>query len=341
MANNSAPTGDSGGIDWSSLGGSAGGAAGTAAASAATDPQKKKIYDNLVAQYAAAQGIDVSRVGATDPRLRQAQMKALTQLQGLSDANGLDPQARAMEAQGQRDSAEFEKGQRGAILNDAQARGVGGGGAELAAQLQAQQAGANRSAIVGQQSAAAARARALQAMSEYSALAGGIRNQDEGDAKDSFGANMAKYGASRDARQGINSYYGADRAEKIGNGAAGGQAAGQVLGGLGQAASNAGNRGGGGGNQGGGNQGGSSGNNGNETMTPMPDQNTSGGGTDTGGWNEYPAPTPDNGNIGGDGHFGSGGGGGGGGGGEDPYGTPPTDPGSPLARRQRSRTGSY
>ena len=338
MANNSAPTGDSGGIDWSSLGGSAGGAAGTAAASAATDPQKKKIYDNLVAQYAAAQGIDVSRVGATDPRLRQAQMKALTQLQGLSDANGLDPQARAMEAQGQRDSAEFEKGQRGAILNDAQARGVGGGGAELAAQLQAQQAGANRSAIVGQQSAAAARARALQAMSEYSALAGGIRNQDEGDAKDSFGANMAKYGASRDARQGINSYYGADRAEKIGNGAAGGQAAGQVLGSLGQAASNAGSRGGG--NQGGGSQGGSSGNSGNETMTPMPDQNTSGGGTDTGGWNQYPAPTPDNGDIGGDGHFGSGGGGGGGGG-EDPYGTPPTDPGSPLARRQRNRTGRY
>lgn len=199
----------------------------------ATQGEKQQILDYLKQQMGDAQGL-TPNVGENDPAIRAAQLKALSQFGSLASSGGMDPQAIAMQAQGQRDAAGYEKSQRGAILADSQARGAYGG-ADIAAQLSSQQQGANRSAMVGQQAASDARMRALQAMSDYGSLASGIRGQDVGESQAKWNAGLQKYGAVKDARQGMSNYYAADRAETIGNLAAGGQSLGNQYGAAGDA----------------------------------------------------------------------------------------------------------
>jgi hypothetical protein len=64
----------------------------------------------------------------------------------------------------QREAARYERGQRGAILQNLAARGVAGSGMELAAELAAAQSGANRVADYQADLAGAAQQRALQSL---------------------------------------------------------------------------------------------------------------------------------------------------------------------------------
>lgn len=114
----------------------------------------------------------------SDPTTRAAQIAALTKLQDISSQGGMDAQARQMQNEALSRSAQQERGQRGAILQNYSERGLGGSGAELAAQLMAQQGSANQAAMVGGQSAAAAQERALQALMGSANLGGSIRGQD-------------------------------------------------------------------------------------------------------------------------------------------------------------------
>lgn len=113
-----------------------------------------------------------------DPIGRQASINALNQLQEIVSAGGLDPEALAQLQEVTDTQRQVEQGQRGAILQGAQARGVGGSGLELASLLGASQGGANRAARQGQNIQAQAQQRVLDALLAGSDIGSRLRGQD-------------------------------------------------------------------------------------------------------------------------------------------------------------------
>lgn len=119
-----------------------------------------------------------------DPSLRLAQSSALQKLQDVS-RGGLRPEDRAAYNQLRAENERALQGKVGQIQQGFQSRGQGGQGAELAAQLMASQEGANRASSQGDQIAADASRRALEALSSSGELAGRVRSQD-------FNVNQAR-----------------------------------------------------------------------------------------------------------------------------------------------------
>jgi hypothetical protein len=126
-----------------------------------------------------------------DPSTRAAQMSALSNLSNITANQGMDAQEKNQIQQGINQVNANEQGQTGAILQDSAARGVGGSGASLAAQLQAAQSGANNASqnALGAQSLASQRA--LAALSQQGALAGQIHSQDYNQALNAANAQDA------------------------------------------------------------------------------------------------------------------------------------------------------
>ena len=108
---------------------------------------------------------------------RNAQNEALNQFStwaqgGLTDADRLAQQS------ANRQAALQEQSQRGAIMQNAQMRGVGGSGLEMASALSAQQAGANRAQENQTAIAGMAQQRAMQAAGAMGDLGSTMLNQD-------------------------------------------------------------------------------------------------------------------------------------------------------------------
>lgn len=114
---------------------------------------------------------------STDPRLREAQMGALSKLQQLG-SQGLSDTDRMALGQINRQSDQSAQAQREAILQNMSARGVGGSGAALAAQLQASQSGADTANQRGLSIASQAQQNALNAIAQGGALGGQIQGQE-------------------------------------------------------------------------------------------------------------------------------------------------------------------
>jgi hypothetical protein len=136
--------------------------------------------DNDAAAMRALQQVNEQAPGLDnqDPELKKRQLEALQMMWETAKAGGMDPQAKAALQQAQASSAAAERGARGAIVQNAQARGLGGSGAELAASLANQQGSAQRNALAGGQAAGDARTRALQAMMQTQQGTGQVRGQD-------------------------------------------------------------------------------------------------------------------------------------------------------------------
>lgn len=115
---------------------------------------------------------------ATDPSLRQAQLKALSKLQEVGDAGGRDAQFMADASRMENDINTNLQGQQGAISQNMAARGISGGGSELVAKNMAAQNAANRQAQMGMDLNAQAQQRALQAIMQGGQLGGQMQNQD-------------------------------------------------------------------------------------------------------------------------------------------------------------------
>jgi hypothetical protein len=112
-----------------------------------------------------------------DPNLKKAQMEALARLE-RQGREGLVLEDRAALEDIRRQEAQALRGQQEAILQNMQQRGMGGAGAELAAQLQASQSSADRASQRGLDIAAQAQRRALEAVLSRSNLAGQMESQD-------------------------------------------------------------------------------------------------------------------------------------------------------------------
>lgn len=123
-----------------------------------------------------------------DPTVRKAQLGSLAKLQGIVDADGLDAQGKADIAEIVNSMNTANKGNRGAIIQNAAARGVGGSGLELASQLTASQDASTNASQQGMDAAALAEKRALEAIMATGQLSGQIRGQDYTKASDKAAA---------------------------------------------------------------------------------------------------------------------------------------------------------
>lgn len=133
--------------------------------------------------------LQASKVGQIKeaPELKDAQLNALRMIQKRGQV-GLTPEDRMAFNQLRQETQRDAEGKRQQIMQQMAARGQGGSGAELIAQLQAGQSGADRQSAEGDRIAAAASQNALQAMSQAGQLGGQIRGQD-------FSVNQARAGA--------------------------------------------------------------------------------------------------------------------------------------------------
>jgi len=114
-----------------------------------------------------------------DPKLKEAQMNAL-QILSQRGKGGLTPEDRAALNQIRNQIATDTEAKRQQILQNFQARGQAGGGAELIAALQGAQSGANAESQEGDRLAAMASQNALQAIGQAGTLGGQIRGQEFG-----------------------------------------------------------------------------------------------------------------------------------------------------------------
>lgn len=116
----------------------------------------------------------------TDPRLQAAQMQALSRMQQIGNG-GMRPEDQAALAGVRSDVAQQENARQQGILQNMQERGVGGSGAELAAQLASSQGAANRASSQGLNIAGQASQRALEAIAQSGQLGSSIRGQQFGE----------------------------------------------------------------------------------------------------------------------------------------------------------------
>lgn len=138
--------------------------------------QEQGILTPELEQEINIQASEVAQI-KEDPALRNAQMEALNTL-GQVSRGGLRAEDRVayneLRAATQRD-AEAKRQQ---ILQQMQARGMGGSGNELMIQLQSAQAAEDSQAAGADRLAAQASQNALAALSQRSGLAGNMRTQD-------------------------------------------------------------------------------------------------------------------------------------------------------------------
>lgn len=142
--------------------------------------QKYAVTGQLDPQMEAAVSQQATELAnmSVNPSGRDAEVQALNQLSQLSQSGGMDAQARQQEEQAIQSANANEAGQMGAITQNFAARGTGGSGAQLAAELQAGQTDANTAYQGGMSAASSAEQRALQAMTQQGQLGSTLNNQD-------------------------------------------------------------------------------------------------------------------------------------------------------------------
>lgn len=114
-----------------------------------------------------------------DPALRQAQIQALSSLQERGQV-GLSATDRAAANQLRSEVERDANARQQALMQKYQAQGMSGSGAELAAQLSAQQAATSERAAGADRLSSMAAQNALQAIAQGGNMAGSIRSQDLG-----------------------------------------------------------------------------------------------------------------------------------------------------------------
>lgn len=132
----------------------------------------------------------LGKVG-TDPAYRQAQMDQLAALKSLAANGGRSAASDANLAQIQQNELATARGQRDAILQNANARGMGGSGATLLAQLASSQNATNNQSLQDQNVLAQQQNAALQAGQSAATLGANLENTDYAQQANKAAANDA------------------------------------------------------------------------------------------------------------------------------------------------------
>jgi hypothetical protein len=199
------------------LGGGAGEALGTAIArllSAGKFAEAKRLLEESSAAY---DGIQLpgapERVTSAfgdaqgDAQAMGARREALARLAGISRGE-LSPVDQAQMALAKQEVGQGMAAQRGALMQQAQARGMGGSGMTLAAQLQGQDAGSRQLGAMGTRFADENRRRALEALMQYGQQAGSLDRDVYGRSADKAGHldAIAQFNAENANRYGQNAF---------------------------------------------------------------------------------------------------------------------------------------
>lgn len=113
----------------------------------------------------------------SDPAMLAKQQASLAALDQIATSGGMTLTDKANLADIQGQAAMQDRGRREAIQQNMQARGLGGSGQELLAQLASSQAATNQGSQAGMDVAGRAQERALQSILQSGQLAGDIRQQ--------------------------------------------------------------------------------------------------------------------------------------------------------------------
>lgn len=140
---------------------------------------------------------------ALDPKYNQYTMQALQKMSEVSE-QGLPEADRAQLQNLLNANNQQNVSQQKAILENRAARGMGGSGDELAAQLQASQSGSNRASNEAMQLAALAAERKLNATQNLGALANTLSQTDYGRQRDLYGQTDAIAQFNANQTQGAN-----------------------------------------------------------------------------------------------------------------------------------------
>lgn len=163
----------------------------------------------------------------TDPRMKEAQLAALSKLEQIGGSGGLTLEDQSNIQRGLADIESQDRGRREALMNQYAARGLGGSGLELQAQMMAQQQATNRASQQQLDVLGSARQRALEAIMAGGELGGKMRSQEFGEQKDIAGArdainrfntqNMQDVSTRNVNRQNEANKYNLDRQQEIAN----------------------------------------------------------------------------------------------------------------------------
>lgn len=121
--------------------------------------------------------LEAANTVAENPQDRQIQMDAIQRIKDVA-TGGLRPEDYAQQNKLRSEVERANQSRQQALIQQMQARGMGGSGAELAAQLQGSQSGANRELEGSLDIGAQASQRALEALAKYGSMAGDVRGQD-------------------------------------------------------------------------------------------------------------------------------------------------------------------
>lgn len=151
--------------------------------------EASRSYDGMQApsSYERVDGSAMAGVNA-DGHARGARRMALDRLMKIGLEGGMDAESRAAIEGAKQEAAGYEQQQRGAIMQNANARGQGSQNLAQAQALMAQQGGADRVGMAGIQAAGDARKRALAALTGAGDMAGSLE-------RDAFGQDAEKASA--------------------------------------------------------------------------------------------------------------------------------------------------
>ncbi len=146
---------------------------------------QKVFYDQMTSagqmspELEAALALDPSAMEgvSTDPRLKHAQMNALAQLGGIAET-GMSPADQAAFELARRSAAQENQAMQGQIMQNMQARGQGGSGAELIMKLKGAQSSADAMQAAQLEQAKQQQAARMQALNQVGSLSSQIQNQD-------------------------------------------------------------------------------------------------------------------------------------------------------------------
>lgn len=153
------------------------------------DPEQQKIilqrYSETgqlapeIEQAINQKGSELSKI-QLDPQTKEKQLRALSSLEDLGYSGGLGFEDRADLQSANSEAATRERGERGALMDRMERRGVGGTGMEMAAALSGQQAAANRYSQNSLNAVAMRKKRALEAIMGAGDLAGKMEDREYG-----------------------------------------------------------------------------------------------------------------------------------------------------------------
>lgn len=141
-------------------------------------PEEYQLMGEYAPEMEQYLGDIESRVEDIDPRMMEAQMDALEQMAGISEAGGLTDADLAALNQARRQAAGEAQAQQKAVLQNMAQRGMGGSGAELIARLQGAQAAADRLSQEGDRQTQIALQRQMDAARQSAGIGASAQSQE-------------------------------------------------------------------------------------------------------------------------------------------------------------------